>query len=159
MSLIFDMLKELYDTELNYKGHHVNIFGSPRFKKYNSESLRISAARLKKKGYITGNGKSWNISNDGKKYVINKRETLKQFSSSFRKDNPKNLLIIFDIIENRKAERDWLRFQLKKFGYLMIQRSVWVGPSPLPKEFVDYLQSIKLKASIKTFKLAKPYKF
>ena len=28
----------------------------------------------------------------------------------------------------------------KKFHYVMIQKSVWRGPSPLPKEFLDYIK-------------------
>ena len=40
----------------------------------------------------------------------------------------------------------------------MIQKSVWVGPSPLPKEFMNYISKIGLKSTIKTFKLAKGYK-
>ena len=64
---------------------------------------------------------------------------------------------MFDILETRKAEREWFRWHLKKFNYVMIQKSVWVGPSPLPKEFMDYIEKIKLKSAIKTFKLAKAY--
>ena len=64
---------------------------------------------------------------------------------------------MFDVPTERKGEREWFRWHLKKFGYIMIQQSVWVGPSPLPKEFNDYVKSIKLDRCIKTFKLAKPY--
>ncbi len=39
----------------------------------------------------------------------------------------------------------------------MIQRSVWVGPSPLPKDFLDYLKEIKLGDNLKMFKLSKGY--
>jgi hypothetical protein len=39
----------------------------------------------------------------------------------------------------------------------MIQKSVWVGPSPLPKDFLEYVKSIKLLGQLKAFKLAKPY--
>lgn len=63
---------------------------------------------------------------------------------------------MFDIPEEKKAEREWFRFHLKRFGFEMIQRSVWVGPAPLPKEFLVYLEEIDLKSCIKTFKLAKP---
>ena len=38
-----------------------------------------------------------------------------------------------------------------------VQKSTWVGPFPLPKEFKEYLKKIKLDKCIKTFKLAKPY--
>lgn len=39
----------------------------------------------------------------------------------------------------------------------MIQQSTWVGPSPLPKEFIKYIEDIGIKKQLKTFKLAKPY--
>ena len=51
---------------------------------------------------------------------------------------------MYDIPEVRKAEREWLRWHLKKFGYVLIQKSVWMGPSPLPKDFLDYIKEIKL---------------
>lgn len=39
----------------------------------------------------------------------------------------------------------------------MIQRSVWVGPSPLSQDFLDYLGEIKLGDDFKKFKLSKGY--
>src|SRR3989344_493053 len=86
---------------------------------------------------------------------IFKRPYLQSFTSTFRKDAPKNLLLIYDVPEGRKKERDWFRRQLKNFDFVMIQRSVWVGPSPLPDDFLAYLQRIGLKNEFKTFKLAK----
>ncbi len=80
------------------------------------------------------------------------------FSSFSKKDSPKNLLIIYDIPEPMKKERDWFRRQLKNFDFVMIQRSVWVGPSPLPADFLSYVKKIGLKKEFKTFKLAKSYK-
>lgn len=79
------------------------------------------------------------------------------FISPFKENTPKNLLLIYDVPETMKKERDWFRRQLVNFGFVMIQRSVWVGPSPLPKEFLDYLKEIKIGDNFKTFKLAKPY--
>ena len=55
------------------------------------------------------------------------------FSNHFKNDSPKNLIVMYDIPHNMKVERDWFRRHLIKFGYIMIQKSVWVGPSPLPK--------------------------
>ena len=79
------------------------------------------------------------------------------FDSSFKKSDPKNLIVMYDIPHNLKKERDWFRRQLIKFHFIMIQKSVWVGPSPLPKEFLVYLKKIKIDNSFKTFKLARPY--
>ena len=88
---------------------------------------------------------------------IKKRLYNTSFSSSFRENAPKNLIVMYDIPDNLKKERDWFRRHLIKFGYKMIQRSVWVGPSPLPKEFLGYLKEIKIGDKFKTFKLAKSY--
>ena len=48
-------------------------------------------------------------------------------------------------------------FKLMKNYGISIQKSVWVGPSPLPKDFLDYIKHIDLLDKIKMFKLAKPY--
>ena len=114
-----------------YKGMRVNAFGLPIFK-----SERKSRAKIenRKKSF----------------YHIT-------FSSPFKKDSSKNLIVMYDIPHLQKKERDWFRRHLIKFGYIMIQKSVWVGPSPLPKNFLDYLKEIKIGDKFKTFKLAKSY--
>ena len=113
-----------------YKGVSVNAFGLPAFSELKSKSRH-------KKGTV-------------------KRQYLQSFTSN-KGNEPKNLLLIYDIPESRKKERDWFRRQLKNFDYIMIQRSIWVGPSPLPKEFLNYVKSIGLQDHLKTFKLAKVY--
>ncbi len=79
------------------------------------------------------------------------------FASVFNDKSPKNLIVIYDIPEEKKKERDWFRRQLKNFNFVMIQRSVWVGPAPLPQDFLEYVKSIGLKNKFKTFKLAASY--
>jgi DNA-binding transcriptional regulator PaaX len=117
--------------KLKYKGMSVNLLGLPSFSD--------SKSNFKK----------------GEKII--KRKYLCSFVSDFEKDAPKNLLLIYDIPHLRKKERDWFRRQLKNFGFVMIQKSVWVGPSPLPEDFLDYLKRINLQKEFKTFKLAKSY--
>ncbi len=101
------------------------------------------------------------VSHDGQREIkkSNRKRNLYfvSFPSSFDANTPKNLIVMYDIPHNLKKERDWFRRQLIKFGYVMIQKSVWVGPSPLPKSFLDYLNEIKIGNNFKTFKLAKPY--
>lgn len=117
--------------KLFYKGVRVNSFGLPVFIK--NKKSRIKTEDRKKAFYFAN------------------------FVSPFTKDSPKNLIVMYDIPHLQKKERDWFRRQLVKFGYIMIQKSVWVGPSPLPKDFLDYLKEIKIKDNFKTFKLAKSY--
>jgi len=157
MSLVKDILEEIWNTEINYKGMRVNILGIPRFKQYSKKSVRATIDRLKRKGVIEKELSGIVLSKYGKEYVKRKIESLKQFNKPENISKDKNLIVMFDIPTERKAEREWLRWHLKKFGYAMIQKSVWVGPSPLPRDFEEYVKNIKLNKCIKTFKLAKSY--
>ncbi len=114
-----------------YKGMRVNAFGLPV--SGNVEKSRIKKDNRKKKFYCL------------------------TFESKFEKNAPKNLIVMYDIPHEKKKERDWFRRQLRNFDYIMIQKSVWVGPSPLPTEFLQYIKLIGLKDKLKTFKLAKSY--
>ncbi|MCX6752945.1 MAG: CRISPR-associated endonuclease Cas2 [Candidatus Nomurabacteria bacterium] len=121
------------NNKKKYKGVSVNIFGLPNLdnsKKENTESKKIP-----------------------------KRIYLDSFTADFKENAPKNLILMYDIPDNMKKHRDWFRRQLKSFGFIMVQKSVWVGPSPLPKDFLEYLKEIKIGDKFKTFKLAKAYKF
>jgi DNA-binding transcriptional regulator PaaX len=159
MALVEKILEELSKPTLMYKGVRVNLLGLPTFKKYPDGSIRTTLWRLHKQCLIEKDLAGWYITPAGKNYMKRKVDSLLNFDFKFSKEAPKNLIVMYDIPENKKAEREWLRWHLKKFNYEIIQRSVWVGPSPLPKEFMDYIKKIKLKGTIKTFKLAKPYSF
>lgn len=99
------------------------------------------------------------ISRNTKKKILHRKRNLYHvsFLSSFKKNSPKNLIVMYDIPHDLKKERDWFRRQLINFGYIMIQKSVWVGPSPLPKDFLSYVKEIKIRNNFETFKLAKSY--
>ncbi len=156
--MVREILEELWNTELNHKGVRVNIFGIPRFKKYSQRSIQVTIARFKKKGIIEKELSGIVLSRYGKEYVKRKFDSLKQFEKPDGQSKERKLLVMFDVPTEKKGEREWLRWHLKKFDYIMIQQSVWVGPAPLPKEFSDYLKNIKLDKCIKTFKLEKPYR-
>jgi len=81
----------------------------------------------------------------------------KHFNYNFALTAPKDLIVICDFPFSRRSERDWFRYQLKGFNFTSIQKSVWVGPSPLPKDFLDYVKSIGLLDKLQMLKLAKPY--
>lgn|SRR3989338_4392794 len=113
-----------------YKGVKVNAFGLPIL----TEAKKKNSSKLRKRDI----------------YHIS-------FQSPFKKNTPKNLIVMYDIPHNLKKERDWFRRHLIKFGYVMIQKSVWLGPSPLPQDFLEYLKEIRIGDNFKTFKLANSY--
>ena len=157
MSLVLEILNEISSRSVRYKGIRVNLFGIPKFKNYSKNSLSGTLSYIRKTGLIERNESSITITPKGQRYIKRKIDSLKQFYFKFEKDAPKNLIVMFDVPETKKAEREWLRWHLKKFNYVMIQKSVWVGPSPLPEEFLAYIKKIGIKESLKTFKLARGY--
>lgn len=158
MSIKEEILEILNTQKFYYKGIPMNAFFLPVFKNNKKQTIRNQFNNLYKGGYIDKINDHYIINKNGKDYLNkNKKQYLKNFEI-IENDGPKNLLLLYDIPEDKKNERDWFRRTLIKFGFIMIQRSVWVGPSPLPKEFLDYVKLIGLKDSTKTFKLEKDYK-
>lgn len=152
-----DILENLWNIKLKYKGVPTRaLFISVPWED-NKKSYSGTLYRMHKMKLVDKKGGYWMITKTGEKYFKEQKKLLTRFDSPFNKSSPKNLLLMFDIPENRRNERWWLRMQLKRFGYCMIQKSVWVGPSPLPPKFVSYIKEIKLDKFIKIFKLAKPY--
>ncbi len=158
MSISEEILKTLNTPVYHCKGIPVNIIGLPIFKKYKKQSVRNSFSKLQAKNFIRYEGAYVKITEGGKKFLKKRSVFLPTFESKTNKKSKKDLLLLFDIEEKRKAEREWLRRQLVRFGYEMIQKSVWVGPYPLPSDFIDYLKKIKINQSIKTFRLSGDYK-
>ena len=159
MSIEDKILKLLLEPTHRYKGMPVSMFGIPAIFPYKKQSINNSLHQLNKRGYISKEDNYLFLLPKGRKYVENKKVRFTTFDSPYKEKSPKNLLVMFDIPEIKKAEREWFRFHLRQFGYKMIQKSVWVGPSPLPKEFIEYLIKIKIKDGLKIFKLAKGYDF
>ncbi len=157
MSLVGDILNELWNTEVRDKAVTTNLFGIPRFKNKSKRVLRSSVDRMIRNGQIKKELNAFILTSKGKEYLKRKGDSLKIFNSLNLLNKPKNLIVMFDMPIHMKAEREWFRWHLKKFEYEMIQQSVWVGPSPLPKDFLNYIREIKLNNCIKTFKLARPY--
>ena len=79
------------------------------------------------------------------------------FEHNYKIGSPRNLVVMYDVPKDKRKERNWFRRHLQKFGYIMIQKSVWVGPSPLPKDFLYFVKHIGLLNQLVTLKLAKPY--
>jgi DNA-binding transcriptional regulator PaaX len=117
---------------LKYKGVTVNALGFPVFSSNKKSTIKYGTP--------------------GRMYYQYRR-----FDFVFKRTAPKDLVVMYDIPSDMRKERDWLRYHLKKFDYTMVQKSVWVGPSPLPKDFLNYIKKIGLFDQLRTLKLAKPY--
>ena len=124
-------------------------------KKLNRRSLSVILSRLKKNGVLKNENGQWSATSEGKVLLNEKEpEKIQKFFSSktfqANRAKSKKLIVIFDIPEKRKRYREWLRMELIGFGFIMIQKSVWLGPG-LPEEFVKYLEEERLMKHLRFF--------
>lgn len=156
---ILEYLSKNKNTHLvKHSGVHLGFLGLPDFKYYKYQTLANRCSDLKNRGYIKEIKGTYYITHKGEEFLLQKDKLIfKKFKSNKTEKDPKDLLLLYDVPEDKKTHRNWLRKELINFNFVMIQRSVWVGPSPLPKEFTEYLKSIGLKDTIKTFKLEKEF--
>src|SRR3989338_6634975 len=104
---------------------------------------------LKKKGLIEREKGKWNITNLGAKIV---KGTKFRPSELPEKDGVIRL-VIFDIPEKERKKRLWLRLELLACDYGLLQKSVWVGYCPLPKDFLDSLEYLNLRPYVQIFSI------
>lgn len=57
-------------------------------------------------------------------------------------------MVILDIPESRKSERDSIRYILKKAGFLCMKNSVWISPYPFEHLFMNIKTDMNLADEI-----------
>lgn len=121
---------------------------------------RVSKRRLINKSTYTRNlnrlKNNGIIRIDKEKIVLVKKKLSEQYKYKLIYNKPKQvtkIIIIFDIPEKERKTRDWLRNQIKLWGFTMIQKSVWLGVGPLPKEFEERAKLLDISKYIKIFKV------
>jgi DNA-binding transcriptional regulator PaaX len=152
MSLVQEILKIVSDYPggygLIYKILYEN--GAQR-SKLNDASVRNTLSRMKKKGLLSNKNSRWQLTPLGKEMLLQKKNAIISFApEKLKEKRVKNTIVVFDIPETKRKYRDWLRHELICFGFELVQKSVWFGPS-LPEEFIEYLHDIKLLPYIKFF--------
>ncbi len=84
---------------------------------------------------------------DGKQFIslTEKGERKLQFYKI--KEKKKNIkwdgkwrVVTFDVWERTRSKRDLLRIEIKNFGFVQLQRSVWIYPYPCA-EFIELLKT------------------
>jgi DNA-binding transcriptional regulator PaaX len=121
-------------------------------KKLNVNSFNQHLYRLRKKGIIRSN----------ERWIYIEKKNLVQFvnmNNFVIKDifpnKSEKILISFDIPEKKKKVRDWLRNQIKYWDFEMIQKSLWLGYGPMPREFNDRLKQLGIYQNVRIFKIKK----
>lgn len=76
--------------------------------------------------------------------------------ASYDKEVGNNFVIVaFDVPEESRRKRAWLRSALKNIGLSMLQKSVWLGKVKIPSGFIDDLASLKLIDYVEVLEISK----
>lgn len=57
-------------------------------------------------------------------------------------------IVLLDLPESRKQERESLRYLLKKAGFVMVKNSVWVSPYPFEHMFINIKKDLELETEL-----------
>lgn len=102
-------------------------------KKYLQQTLE----RFEKRGLIEGKEKKYRVTAKGKAFFSRYRKkvrdrALKQWDGKWR-------LVSFDVPNKYRERRDVLRSSLKETGFYQLQKSVWIAPYEMTKEFWKFI--------------------
>ena len=160
MSLVENLLIILTYYSGGYKlmrkkllGYEIPSYLNINPKEIKEQNLRTTLSQLKRRGLIENKKGIWAITQKGKEYLKNKLASKMPHFRHLKSEKPKKeMVVVFDIPEKRRRQRDWLRRELTALGFVSLQKSVWLGPASLPKEFIKYLSEFNLLQYLKFFK-------
>lgn len=115
-------------------------------------ALRVALSRLKKKGLIKDDKHLWQLTAEGLRKIAS-YAMRKKMNQTKTKPSKRQMIIAFDIPEDKRKSRYWLRIELVSRGFKMLQKSVWLGPAPLPKEMLDQLKNMDIIPHLKFFEV------
>ncbi len=115
-------------------------------------ALSLMVSRLVKEGLVSREGKKVSVTKKG----------INAFSRKQR-EYPKKLpegryvLVIFDIPETPEGrrKRQWVRDELVRMGFVMVQKSVWKGDVVIPKLFLKEIYELRLNDAVHIFEVTK----
>lgn len=125
-----------------------NILGLDSKYEFKREIFAAIISRLKAQGLVEGRKRgrktSWRLTARGHSHF---EEVSNEYAELPRSDGKKRL-VVFDIPEIERRKRRWLRGELTSFGYTQLQKSVWIGETPLPEDFFDDLDTHQLRGKV-----------
>ena len=117
----------------------INIISSSSI---SDERIRLNSRRLRNRGLLSGNA------SDGYKLTPHGQLLLKDLEFEEIKQtkswDKKWRVVIYDIPETKRFERDSVRQLLKKLGFYQLQISTWAHPLPCLEQFITIQKTSKL---------------
>lgn len=130
------------------------LLGLPVSYEFSRSSFSALLSRLKKQGLVERKGakrkSSWMLTSRGKKFL----EDLENDSRALvSKSDGKKRIVTFDIPENERYKRGWIRRELVACDFRLLHQSVWIGECPLSQAFMDGLKKLGLRKYVHIFSI------
>lgn len=113
------------------------------FSRHSKNTISVTLSGMKKQKLISTLGPKkktvWHITQKGKTHFKNLGSEL-----DLPPKDGKTRIFMFDIPEDRRQERNWLRKELLSYDYAPLQKSVFVGTRPLPTKLLKELKKREL---------------
>ena len=118
-------------------------YGKKKYSRRDYQTVRSTIYRLQKDGIIAAEDQNGDVfvsltKAGERKLAFYRAHTLKDEFLPNKWDG-RWRMVIFDIVEKRRARRDWLRRELHHVGFVRLQNSVWITPYPC-EEFISLLK-------------------
>lgn len=118
--------------------------------------IAVTLWRLEKEGLVSRVGAKrslkWHITDIGEKYI--KRSGFDNCNFELPSVDGKTRIVSFDIPEKMRLKRDRLRELLSACDYSLLQRSLWVGRRPLPRQVFDRIKKWELRHFVHIFEIS-----
>lgn len=118
------------------------------------DTMKVTLHRLQKDGLVKKDGfRLWKITKEGMERAQMMGTGIPMPSAAKRAE--RNTIVMFDVPEKQEKKRRYLRAELVALGFELLQKSVWIGGGPLPKEFIEYLRQMRLLPHVHIFSINK----
>lgn len=142
--IVLDTLSILGQYDYNFLPSNVlRILNRQIGNKYNKKYVLNAISRLKSKGLIKMSSEGGlvqvGITKSGRS-KLNDYKSAKNPADKNKRWDGKWRIVTFDIKEKRKKARDKIRYEIKNFGFVLLQNSVWVYPYDC-EEYIGLLKA------------------
>jgi DNA-binding transcriptional regulator PaaX len=112
-------------------------------------------SKLKKDGLVKISNHQWSLTDRGRKRIADRKEGIGERETYETESDGIFKIISFDIPEDRRKDRDRLRYLLRSLDFTMIQKSVWAGYNKIPEEMVINLQKSGIMKYLDVFAVSR----
>ena len=110
-------------------------------------------SRLQNRGLVERCGSKqharWRITRNGR--ALLRSQPVKKRDRQLERPDGTHRIVIFDIPEKERSKRTAIRRELIAADFQPLQKSVWMGLRPLPRDFIELVDTLHLATYIHIF--------